>query len=77
MSQEHKPTNKKEIIFLIIVLVLFLAPTIVGFMVYAMPKFLISKYVFKKTDAKSKIIRDTTITGLVLGVLALIGKMSG
>jgi hypothetical protein len=76
MTNENKTTNKKQIIFLVLVLIGFLSPTIAGFIIYALPKFLISKYFLKNKEAKSNIIKDTAMAGLILGIILLIGQRS-
>lgn len=77
-NDEHVSTpvkpSRNEKIFLVIVTIGFLFPTIVGFIFYALPKFAISKFLLKKQSAKGKIVRDTAISGLILGSLVLLGQ---
>ena len=68
-------STRNEKIFLVIVMIGFLYGTIFGFILYALPKFLISKFLLKKEGAKGRIVRDTAISGLILGSLVYLGQM--
>lgn len=74
-SKENIKTTKTQIAIFFLVLIGFFTATTLGFMIYAFPKFLISKYLLKNKNAKSNIIKDTTIVGLILGILVLFGQM--
>lgn len=67
-------SSRNEKIFLIIVAISFLYGTIFGFILYALPKFLISKFLLKKEGARSRIVRDTAISGLILGSLVYLSQ---
>ena len=71
---EVKKTPVAQIVFVVIVVLGFMSATFIGLIVYVLPKFLISKYLLKNKEAKSNILRDTAIAGLVIGVLTLVGK---
>lgn len=71
---EVKKTPTAQIVFLVVVVLGFMSATLAGLFVYVLPKFLISKYLLKNKEAKSNILRDTIIAGLVLGVISLIGQ---
>ena len=70
---EPAKSSGREKLFLVLVTVGFLFGTIAGYLFYALPKFIISKYLLKKQNTKSKIIRDTTISGFLIGVLGAYG----
>jgi hypothetical protein len=68
-------SSRNEKIFLVIVVIGFLYGAIFWLIFYALPKFLISKFLLKKENATSRIVRDTAISGLILGSLVYLGQM--
>ena len=68
--------NKGDLLFVGLVTVGFFYGTLFGFVLYSLPKFLISIFLLKKQDSKYKIARDTAVAGLIFGILVLVGTYS-
>lgn len=68
-NESHPTQNKKETLFFVIVLIGFFYGSFFGFLFYALPKFLICKFILKRQHQKYKLIRDTAIAGLLMGLL--------
>ena len=72
-DNQKSKQNKGDIFFLVLISIALLLPTLFGLIIYSLPKFLISKFLLKKQDQKYKIVLDTALAGLILGVLSLVG----